>query len=211
MQVPLELSMRHLSPRQSRVAEELVREQVARLEHLADDIISCRVAVEEAQQPPQRSANPYRVRIRLTLGRGRELVVVRDIADSEPDEPMELVIRHAFDAMRRNLTEARDRRREHRPPEAELGVVVRLFPDGGYGFLNAADDGHEVYFHRHAVLGGDYDRLGIGTVVRFEEESGRQGPQATTVQIVDKPGSQIPIRGPVTQHAPRGWKRFETD
>jgi len=40
-------------------------------------------------------------------------------------------------------------------------------------------------------LNDDFDRLEIGTGVRFVEEPGEEGPQASTVQIVDKPGSRL--------------------
>jgi cold shock CspA family protein len=57
-----------------------------------------------------------------------------------------------------------------------------LFPEEGYGFL-ATPDGREIYFHRHSVLHPGFDRLAIGTEVRFVEESGEKGPQASTVAI----------------------------
>ena len=40
------------------------------------------------------------------------------------------------------------------------------------------------------MLQGDFPRLEIGTGVRFVEERGEEGPQASTVQIVDKPGAR---------------------
>ena len=49
--------------------------------------------------------------------------------------------------------------------------------------------GRELYFHRNSVLNDDFDRLEIGTGVRFVPGAGDEGPKATTVQIVDKPGA----------------------
>jgi cold shock CspA family protein len=63
--------------------------------------------------------------------------------------------------------------------------VSKLFPDEGYGFLETPD-GREVYFHRNSVLGADFDRLSIGTEVRFAEEEGEKGLQASTVTVVGK-------------------------
>jgi cold shock CspA family protein len=63
--------------------------------------------------------------------------------------------------------------------------VAKLFPEEGYGFLETPD-GREVYFHRNSVKDSGFDRLEIGTEVRFAEESGEQGPQASAVIIVGK-------------------------
>ena len=64
---------------------------------------------------------------------------------------------------------------------------LRIYPDQGFGFLETAD-GREVYFHRSSVLNGGFDRLAIGTEVRFAEEPGEKGPQASTVQPVGESG-----------------------
>jgi hypothetical protein len=49
-------------------------------------------------------------------------------------------------------------------------------------------DGHECYFHENAVLGGDFVRLAVATEVRFEPSMGEEGPQASSVRVVNKPG-----------------------
>jgi cold shock CspA family protein len=52
----------------------------------------------------------------------------------------------------------------------------------GYGFLTTPE-GREIYFHRHSVLEPGFDRLDIDAEVRFAEEQGEKGPQASTVYI----------------------------
>lgn len=55
---------------------------------------------------------------------------------------------------------------------------------------------------------GRYDRLEIGTRVRFEETMGRDGPQATIVQILGKPGA-TPAgddEPPERAEPPRDWQ-----
>ncbi len=82
------------------------------------------------------------------------------------------------------------------------GLVEKLSPDG-YGFIRSFDN-LEVYFHRNSVLHGDFERLTVGTEVRFEPEEGDKGLQASSVQIVAKPGalSETPeIRG----QGPKDW------
>jgi len=54
----------------------------------------------------------------------------------------------------------------------------------GYGFLTTPE-GRELYFHRNAVLGRDFDKLEVGTEIRYDEEMGEAGPQATSVKVID--------------------------
>ena len=70
-----------------------------------------------------------------------------------------------------------------RPNKEEL---ARLFPEEGYGFLEAPD-GRAVYFHRNSVLDPGFGRLSVGTEVTFIEAEGREGPQASTVKVVGPP------------------------
>ncbi len=64
---------------------------------------------------------------------------------------------------------------------ARQGRVIRLFPDRDYGFIET-EDGLEVYFHANAVKKGAFAKLNPGTPVKFAQEEGDQGPQATWVQ-----------------------------
>jgi len=59
--------------------------------------------------------------------------------------------------------------------------------------------------HKNAVLHGDFDCVEIGTGVRFEEEMGEKGPQASTVQIIDKPGARMGSSGADPIEPPLGW------
>jgi cold shock CspA family protein len=60
-----------------------------------------------------------------------------------------------------------------------------LFSDRGYGFI-ATPEGREVYFHRNSVLGPGFDDCKLGDHVRFAEEQGALGPQASSVTIVEE-------------------------
>lgn len=188
MRVPLEIAYRNVE--KSDYLEELIREKAAKLEKINEDIISCRVAVEKPQEH-QRSGNPFRVRVDVRLPPGKEVVAERGIGQGDLHDPLPRVIRAAFDAAAKQLRELTKRRLDRaRPAENQrenLALVARIFREEGYGFLRDLD-GREIYFHRNSVLHGDYERLEVGTGVRFVEEAGREGPQASTVQIVDKPG-----------------------
>jgi ribosomal subunit interface protein len=160
--------------------EARIREEVAELEQFYDRIVRCRVVVEMPHRR-QRQGSLYAVRIDLTVP-GHELVVGREPTEHQAHEDVYVAIRDAFDAAKRQLQDhARRERRETKQHEpAGEGRVARLFRDPGYGFIET-DDGREVYFHRNSVIDGGFDVLEAGMHVRFAEELGEKGPQASTV------------------------------
>jgi cold shock CspA family protein len=185
MKVPLEITFRGVE--KTDAIEDLIREKATALERVSDSVISCRVAVE-APQTHQRAGRPYRVRITLN-----EFAVRREASEGSIHDELPSVIRSAFDAARRKLKRITEKRRgevkSHPAEEEAVAIVVRLFREEGYGFLKTLE-GRELYFHKNAVLQNDFDRLEIGTA-RIEEEEGEEGPQASTVQIIDKPGARV--------------------
>jgi cold shock CspA family protein len=164
--------------------EEAVLKEASKLELFFPRIVSCRVAIEA----PKTRRESHRIRIDLGVP-GEELVVEHN-ADRHPDRPpanrmrrdAEVAIRDAFRELRRRVQEYAQRIRPL-PLDREgslEGSVTKLLPD--YGFIES--DGHGVYFHRNSVVGGHFDRLRIGSRVRFAEEEGEKGPQASTVKLV---------------------------
>lgn len=186
MQIPPEITFHGLD--KSEYIEGLVRRHIAKLEQFCDHIMSCRVAIEKPQKR-QPAGNPYRVRIDITVPPGHELAVSREPLDSESHAPLRTVITNAFKAARRQLQDLVERQRRdvktHNEPRA---LVVRLLRDEGYGFLRVPD-GEDIYFHRNSVLHNDFDQLTVGTEVRYALEDGDHGPQASSVQIVNKPAA----------------------
>ncbi|MFW5774698.1 MAG: HPF/RaiA family ribosome-associated protein [Chitinivibrionales bacterium] len=191
MVIPLEISYRGVEKIDS--VDDLIREKAAKLERICDYITSCRVAVEKPQKY-QRSGNPYRVRLDITVPPGHELAVVRPSGKGDMHSDLPAVIRAAFDAAERQLKELKGKQRHDvktHPDQVMQAVVVDLYKQQDYGFIRTID-GRQVYFHKNAVTHGDFDRLEIGTGVRFNEVNGEKGPQASTIQIVDKPGARPP-------------------
>ena len=206
MQQPLELNF-HDVPR-SDWSVSLIEQRAERLNRYNDRITSCHVIVAQPHQH-QHKGRPYRVSLEVRLPRRQPLAVVveqNDVPRGNAD--LRPVINDAFDAMERRLRSFGDggRRESLAPAQDEArGLVVRLFPDEGYGFLRTPDD-REVYFHRHAVLHGDFARLAVGTEVRFEPEMGDAGPQASTVQIVNKPGERESDDTRERDDVTHGWR-----
>jgi CspA family cold shock protein len=69
------------------------------------------------------------------------------------------------------------------------GKISRLIRERGFGFI-AVEDGKDVFFHRSALVGGDFDSLEEGTGVEFDPESGPKGPSAVNVRVEDPPESK---------------------
>lgn len=168
----------------SEAIEAKVVDHVLQLDDFYKHIMGCRVVIEVPHRHHQ--GNLYHVRIDLTVP-GTELVVKRDPPEHQAHEDIDVAIRDAFDAAERELKSYAQRQRgevkTHEIPSH--GRIVSLFPDEGYGFIEAAD-GYEVYFHPNSLLNADFGQLEVGQEVRFSEESGDQGPQASSVQLIGK-------------------------
>lgn len=122
---------------------------------------------------------------------------------------LEAQIRDAFDTawrQLRDLNEQQHNRQKRHPEQAVAGIVTKLFPSEDYGFLKALD-GREIFFHRNSVLHDDFEALTVGSGVQFFLSAGENGPQASTVRLVDKPGLRPnPERNqPDPLDVPEGW------
>jgi ribosomal subunit interface protein len=182
MHVPLQMTFRHLAP--SEAIESKVREKAAKLERFSEHVTGCHVVVE-APHRRHHQGKLYHVSVDLTLP-GGELVVNREPQQHHAHEDVFVAIRDAFDAAVRRLEDYTRRRRMDVKTHAEAprGHVRKLFPEAGYGFIETPD-GRDVYFHRNGVLDDGFDALVVGQAVRFAEEQGEQGPQASSVHPLE--------------------------
>jgi cold shock CspA family protein/ribosome-associated translation inhibitor RaiA len=210
MKSQLQITFRNMKPTEQ--VEKWIRAGAAKLDTLYSQLMGCRVMVEIPHRH-HKAGSLYHVRIDLRVP-GGEIVVKREPSLSGParqsgkratKKNMETQVPHkdlrtavddAFKAAARRLQDYARRQRgdvkSHEPlPEAR---VAQLFPGKGYGFL-LSGDGHEVYFNENSVLGRAFARLKIGTTVRFAEEQGENGPQASTVRIVPKRGIHEAAKG----------------
>ncbi len=183
MQLPLKITFRDID--RSDAVEAAVRQEAENLDKLYDRIMNCHVVVE-APHKHQHKGNIYHVRIDVTVP-GKELVVDRDPKKHQAHEDVYLAISDAFDAMSRQLKEYASRSRSdvktHEVPPH--GRISELFIDEGYGTIESSD-GRDIYFHENSVLDAEFDKLETGTEVRFVEELGEKGPQASTVKVIGK-------------------------
>lgn len=97
----------------------------------------------------------------------------------------EEAIRDTFEALGLELEKIREKRASHEVdvnPPPERGIVIKLFPEQGYGFITL-DGGTQVYFHKNAVRDALFEQMD-GMEVTLNIESGEKGPQATVVQPI---------------------------
>jgi ribosome-associated translation inhibitor RaiA/cold shock CspA family protein len=187
MQIPLEITFHHIDKDDD--AEERIREHVAHLEQIHDRIIACRVRVDKRANPAQDTIPPV-VRIEISMPGGPDIVVAH-----EPDRlqrrfqapDLYNAINEAFRIASRKLAAYKDQRTDYTSPirhEAAhefLGQVAELAPAQDHGFV-LTKEGGLLYFHRNAVLAGDFDDLHRGDEVTYVEDVGDTGPIATKIR-----------------------------
>lgn len=183
MQTPPEIAFRHYEPSDA-VRAEVVR-QVARLEKFSDGITSCHLAV--AKTARHQHGDLFHVTLRVAVPGRKDVVVDRGHGDEPEHEHAIVAVRDAFDAAIRQIEDAmRDLRGEVKQhAESTHGRVARFLAGEDCGFIETRD-GREIYFHRNSVVEGDFDQLEIGAEVRFVEELGDKGAQASTVHVIGK-------------------------
>jgi cold shock CspA family protein len=160
--------------------------EVIRLERYAGRITSCRVVVR-APGHAKRQGGLFDVRIHLTLPGHKEVVVDRLPPKHHAYADPYVALHDAFAAAKRQLQDQvrvlRADVKQHDEPA--YGVIDRLNADDGFGFITAAD-GSEIYFHRNVIPGDGFEKLRLGTRVRYAALEGDKGLQAHTVHIIER-------------------------
>ncbi len=191
MQVPLELAFHNIDS--EAWAEEEIRARVADLERIYGRLNSCRVRVDRRADNSTGTIPPV-VHIELGIPGYRDLVV-----SHEPDHlqrkfqrpDLRNAIHEAFRIAARQLRdlkeqrEGRTREPDHDSENQSLGQVAEITPDADHGFLLTREGGL-LYFHRNAVLSGDFDTLERGDELYYVEDVGDTGPIAVKVRVKEK-------------------------
>ena len=100
-------------------------------------------------------------------------------------------INEAFRIAERRLVDLKEQREDHskgvahESAQQSLGQVAEITPEKDFGFL-LTKEGGLLYFHRNAVLTGDFDALERGDEVHYNEDVGDTGPIATKVRVKPK-------------------------
>ena len=161
MQLPLQITFRDMEP--SEAVEANIRERASRLDRFYNHIMSCRVMVE-APHAHHNKGRLFQVRIDVTVPDGELNVNHGHHHKDHSHEDIYVAIREATPAH---------------------GRVLAMASDDDYGRIETPDN-RVIYFHRNSVLNAGFDKLDVGSEVRFVEEMGELGPQASTVALVGK-------------------------
>lgn len=183
MKLPLQITFRDMLHSDSLEAH--IREKAAKLDEFYGHIMACHVVIEQPHGH-HHQGKLFHVTIDLTLPDG-ELLVNRSPHEHHAHEDAYVAIRDAFKSARRQLQDfvrkQRGKVKKHEIPGH--GKISEIVGDKDFGRI-LTPDGREIYFHRNSLVDGDFDALAIGDEVRFDEESGDEGPQASSVQTVGK-------------------------
>jgi cold shock CspA family protein/ribosome-associated translation inhibitor RaiA len=188
LQVPLEIAFHNIES--SEWAEQEIRTRVADLEKLYGRLISCRVRIDQRAKDLTGAIPPV-VHIELGIPGHSDIVV-----SHEPDHllrkyqhpDLRNAINEAFRIAERQLLDLKQQRNgrtkvgSHDAGNQSLGQVAEITPSEDFGFL-LTKEGGLLYFHRNAVLNGDFDDLERGDEVHYNEDLGDTGPIATKVRV----------------------------
>ena len=188
MQKPLQVTYKGLE--KSEAIDGLIRQRAAALETLHPRITGCRVVVDVPHRGSESAKVPIGVTVEVEVP-GRGLIVGKDADERrEAKQDHTAALNNAFEAVERQLEKIADQQANEpaaRDAAPQTGMVVRLFPDQNYGFVEL-DNSPELYFTRNAVTNGSFDELAVGMLVHVTSASdeGPLGPQAKSVRLLDR-------------------------
>jgi cold shock CspA family protein/ribosome-associated translation inhibitor RaiA len=193
MQIPLEIAFHNVE--RYDWAEDEIREHVRKLEQIYARLKSCRVRVELRADNPQHTIPPV-VRIELGIPGRKEIVVAH-----EPDRlqrkfqrpDLHNAINEAFRIAAQQLMELKHERTDHKAARLRedgyeyRGQIADVKVESDFGFVLATDGG-VLYFHRDAVLAGDFEKLRRGDEVTYVVADSDTGPVAARVRVKSATG-----------------------
>jgi cold shock CspA family protein/ribosome-associated translation inhibitor RaiA len=191
LQVPLEIAFHNIES--SQWAEQEIRARVADLERIYGRLISCRVRIDQRAKDLSGTIPPV-VHIELGIPGRNDLVVSHEPEHllrkyRHPD--LHKAINEAFRIAERQLLDLKEQRdgrtkaSDHDTENQSLGQIAEITPEQDFGFL-LTKEGGLLYFHRNALLSGDFDQLERGQEVYYNEDMGDTGPIATKVRVKSK-------------------------
>lgn len=188
MQRPLQIAFRDMES--SPALEGAIRARVDALERRYPRITGCRVVVEVPHRGSESAKVPIAVSVEIDIP-GRNTLVAREQQERhEAKDDQFVALNRAFEAIERQLEKVAAAREDGPVPveaTGESGMIVRLFPEQSYGFVQV-DNSPELYFTRNAVAGDAFDELRAGMLVHVTRASdeGPMGPQASSVRLLDR-------------------------
>jgi ribosome-associated translation inhibitor RaiA/cold shock CspA family protein len=188
MQIPPDISFHNIES--SDWADEDIRARIAGLERIYDRLITCRVHVDQRARNSTGTIPPV-VHIEMGIPGRPDLVVSHEPEHLQrkyqrPD--LHKAINEAFRLAERQLLDLKEVRKgrtkdaRHASENQSLGQVAELAPEKESGFIQTKEGGL-LYFHRNALLSGEFEDLKCGDAVHYVEDVGDTGPLATKVRL----------------------------
>jgi ribosome-associated translation inhibitor RaiA/cold shock CspA family protein len=188
MQRPLQITFKGLES--SPALEALIRQRVGHIETLYPRLTGCRVVVEIPHRGAETAKVPIAVSVEADVpGRG-PVIGKGEEERREAKQDQTAAVNNAFDAVERQLEKIADLQKNEvklHDDAGQSGMVVRLFPEQNYGFIEI-DNSPELYFTRNAMVGGEFEDLEVGMIVQVTRaaDEGPMGPQASSVRLLDR-------------------------
>jgi ribosomal subunit interface protein len=157
----------------------LIADRLEKLNSHHNDITYARVVLVKSNHHQQGSDE---ARISVSLSRRKTLQAAK--VGKTIDEAIGI----AFDALTREVSEYRRKRRDLDKPRLKMarveprttGIVVEIFPDKGYGFIDIGEE-EDVRFSRQVVIGETFDGITTGMSVEVDVVEVEQGYEAARV------------------------------
>jgi hypothetical protein len=98
------------------------------------------------------------------------------------------IVNRVFEAVERQLEQIAAIRKgevKQHGSVGDTGVVVRLFPDQSYGFIEVKDS-PDLYFSRDVCGNTSFEEIKVGSLVHVTRATaeGPMGPQASSVKLM---------------------------
>lgn len=187
MERPLQIAFKNMAS--SEFLEGLIRDRVDRLQRFHHHITGARVVVEVPHRSAESGKTPVGISVEVDIPGHKPIVAKGEQDRREMKGDNSAIVNRVFEAIERQLeqtTAIMNREVKNHASAGDTGVVVRLFPDQNYGFVEMRDT-PDLYFSREVVAGGAFDNLKVGTVVHVTKSTseGPMGPQASMVKLLD--------------------------
>jgi ribosome-associated translation inhibitor RaiA len=185
MERPLQIVFKDTAS--SEFLEKLIRQRASRLERTHPHIIGCRVVVDVPHRTPESGKPPLAISVEVDIPNKKTIVGHDEQERREMKNDHYAVVNRAFDATERQLKSISAIKRgavKHHEGGRVTGLVVRLFPDQAYGFVEVSGSS-DLYFARDVVSGGDFGDLKVGAMVEVTRapDDGPMGPQASSIRL----------------------------
>jgi ribosome-associated translation inhibitor RaiA/cold shock CspA family protein len=186
MERPLQIAFKNVESSAS--LEALIRERADRLQRFYPNITGARIVVEVPHRSPEGAKPPLGIAVEIDVpGRGPVIAKGEEERRATKGDHSPIVNR-VFEAAERQLEQLAAIRKgevKQHGSAGDTGVVVRLFPDQNYGFIEVKDS-PDLYFSKDVCGNGLFEDIKVGAIVHVTRASseGPMGPQASSVKLL---------------------------